>query len=151
MYDRTAVMPEICRQIASGKSLRDIGKIEGLPCVDTIMQWASEDREFSEQYARAMEVRHELMAAELLEIADKGSNDWMQSNDPENPGYSLNGEHIQRSRLRVDTRKWLLSKLAAKKYGEKVDLNVQGNLGIDMTVAEQAQSIRDQLRSKDSA
>ena len=117
----------------------------------TIMQWASEDQAFSERYARAMEARHERMAEEILAISDKGSNDWMESNDPENAGYRLNGEHVQRSRLRVDTRKWLLSKLAAKKYGDKLDMNVNGNLGNDMTVAETAQSSRDQLRTEDKS
>ena len=41
-------------------------------------------------------------------------------------GYQLNGEHVQRSKLRVDTRKWYLSKILPKKYGDKI--NVEGNL-----------------------
>lgn len=58
-------------------------------------------------------------ADELLDIADDGTNDWMLRNDDgENVSYSLNGEHVQRSRLRVDTRKWLLSKLIPA-YAEK--------------------------------
>ena len=53
-------------------------------------------------------------------------------------GWVLNGEHIQRSRLRVDTRKWYLSKLNPKKYGDKVDVTTKGKeitnpiLGIDI-------------------
>lgn len=60
-------------------------------------------------------------AEEIIEIADDGSNDWMERNDKDNPGFVANGEHIQRSRLRSDNRKWLLSKLAARKYGDKLE------------------------------
>ncbi len=40
--------------------------------------------------------------------------------DGQAAGWQLNGEHVQRSRLRVDTRKWILSKLAPKRYGDKL-------------------------------
>ncbi len=75
-----------------------------------------DDREgFSEQYARAREIQAFAIADELLEIADDGRNDWMQrrGND-ERGGWELNGEHIQRSRVRIDTRKWMLSKMLPK-------------------------------------
>jgi hypothetical protein len=54
----------------------------------------------------------------------------MDENDPENPGYRANGEHIQRSKLRVDTRKWFLSKLKPKVYGDKSAVELSGNLDI---------------------
>ena len=38
----------------------------------------------------------------------------------------VNGEAIQRSRLRVDTRKWILSKMVPKKYGTKVTAEITG-------------------------
>src|SRR3990172_7086066 len=63
-----------------------------------------------------------------MDISDDGTNDWMASNDPENPGYRVNGEHIARSRLRVDTRKWIASKLKPKKYGEKLDIAHSGSI-----------------------
>jgi hypothetical protein len=63
------------------------------------------------------------MAEQLLEIADDGTNDFVAD---KHGGTTLNMEHINRSRLRVDTRKWYLSKLAPKRYGEKVDVNVGG-------------------------
>jgi len=59
------------------------------------------------------------MADELFEIADDGSNDWMIKNEPENPGYAINGEHVSRSRLRLDTRKWALAKALPKIFGDK--------------------------------
>jgi len=61
------------------------------------------------------------MADELLEVADDGKNDWMERRDDEDKAsYVLNGEHVQRSRLRVDTRKWMLSKALPKVFGDKV-------------------------------
>lgn len=57
-----------------------------------------------------------------MEIADNGLNDWMERNAKEDKGWVANGEHIQRSRLRVDTRKWFLSKVLPKLYGDKLDI-----------------------------
>jgi hypothetical protein len=66
----------------------------------------------------------------LLEISDDGRNDWMQrrGND-ERGGWELNGEHIQRSRVRIDTRKWLLSKMLPKVYGDKSEVAGTGPNG----------------------
>jgi hypothetical protein len=50
----------------------------------------------------------------------------MSSNDPENPGYRFNGEHVMRARIRIDTRKWKLARMNAKKYGDKLDLGTNG-------------------------
>ena len=117
---------EICARLASGQSLRQICRDESMPCTATVLKWAREIPEFSEQYAKGRDALLEHWAEEITEIADDGSNDWMNNADPENPGYKLNGEHINRSRLRVDTRKWLLSKLAAKKYGDRVSAELSG-------------------------
>lgn len=67
------------------------------------------------------------MADELLEVADDARNDWMERQD-DNGGSSwkVNGEHIQRSRLRVDTRKWMLSKALPKVFGDKITQTVEG-------------------------
>lgn len=94
-----------------------------MPHESTVRSWAVSDYNgFYTQYARARDIGLDAMADEILDIADDGSNDWMAKNDPDNPGYSLNGEHSSRSRLRVDTRKWYLSKLAPKRYGDKTML-----------------------------
>ena len=57
-----------------------------------------------------------------LDIADDGSNDWVERKNADGSTTEVvNGEHIQRSRVRIDARKWLLSKLAPKKYGDKLE------------------------------
>lgn len=121
---------KICDRISSGESLRQVCRDESMPCTSTVMKWAREIEEFSQQYAKAREALLEHWAEEIMEIADDGSNDWMKRADKEGAiGYQVNGEHINRSRLRVDTRKWLLSKLAAKKYGDRVAAELSGPNG----------------------
>lgn len=114
----------ICERLAKGESLRSVCRDEGMPVEATVRGWALDDREgFSAQYARAREFQAHAIADELLEIADDGSNDWMAlhaKGDNASLGWELNGEHVQRSRLRSDTRKWLLSKMLPKLYGDKL-------------------------------
>jgi hypothetical protein len=64
------------------------------------------------------------IAEDLLAIADDGTNDYMEYEDKEGnaAGWRFNGEHVQRSRLRVDARKWLLSKLLPK-FADKPEPN----------------------------
>ena len=120
----------ICAEIMSGKGMREICSAEEMPGDTTVYRWLTENSAFREQYARAKEVAMDKMAEELLEIADDGQNDWMLRNVGEDQTYVLNGEHVQRSRLRADTRKWLMSKLAPKKYGDRqqVDHGVSDGL-----------------------
>jgi hypothetical protein len=120
---------KICALVAEGMSLRKVCLIEEMPSRDTVYQWIVKHDAFSDLYAKAKADGAIAMAEEILDIADDGSNDYMEmlaANGDESPGvaaYKLHGEHIQRSRLRVDTRKWLLAKLQPKKYGDKVDVN----------------------------
>jgi hypothetical protein len=69
------------------------------------------------------------MADELMEIADDGRNDWMERHGEEDPGWQVNSEHIQRSRLRVDARKWTLSKVLPKIYGDKQEIDHKSSDG----------------------
>jgi hypothetical protein len=105
----------ICSRIASGESMRSICRDEDMPVMSTVMLWLVDGKHltFSEQYAKARQIQAETLADELFDIADDGTNDWMEKHgqDGEVAGYALNGEAVARSRLRVDTRKWYLSKV----------------------------------------
>ncbi len=92
-----------------------------MPAKASVFRWLAnpENQSFRDQYARAREVQAETMAEELLEIADDARNDWMEAHAGEDAGWRANGENVQRSRLRVDARKWLMSKMAPKKYSER--------------------------------
>jgi hypothetical protein len=120
---------QICNLIAEGMSLRKICERPDMPSRPTVFDWIAKYESFSDQYAKAKRDGSIAWAEEILEIADDGTNDYMESlaKDGDSSAgvaaYKLNGENIQRSKLRVDTRKWLLSKIQPKKYGDKVDLN----------------------------
>jgi hypothetical protein len=113
----------ICAQLAEGISLRTVCLAEGMPDKSTVFKWLREIKEFSDQYARAKEESSDALVEEMLDISDDGTNDWMEQLDAEGKakGWRENGEAINRSRLRVDTRKWIASKLKAKKYGDKIE------------------------------
>jgi hypothetical protein len=122
---------EICAQLADGDSLRAVCNSDSMPSKSTVFRWLRTNEEFRDQYARAKEESADAMADEVLDIADDGTNDWMErlGKDGDSLGWQLNGEHVQRSKLRIDTRKFLMSKMKPKKYGDKVDLNVGGQEG----------------------
>lgn len=120
----------ICERIADGESLRSICADESMPSTSTVCKWLSEQPSFSEQYARAREMQADALFDEILEIADDGSNDWMERRDKEGEaiGWRENGEAMRRSQLRVEARKWMAGKLQAKKYGDKIDVNHSGSI-----------------------
>src|SRR4051812_6135696 len=115
----------ICALLAEGYTLRQIARELSFRSASAIVNWANEDAAFRERYVRAMELRSERMAEEIVEISDDGSNDWMKRQGLIVPDH----ENVQRSRLRVDTRKWLLSKMLPKKYGDRVTQEITGDAG----------------------
>lgn len=124
----------ICQRIIEGESVRAICRDPDMPCAAAVFRWLSIHKEFAEQYARAKEEGAESLADEIFDIADDGKNDWMERHGKDDAGWIANGENLQRSRLRVDVRKWYLSKIKPKKYGEKIEQNINGNLGLTVNV-----------------
>ena len=110
---------EICERLAMGQSLRTICESDDrFPAVSTVCLWNIDNRcGFSEQYARSRRSQAELLADEIFTIADDGSNDTYTDEDG---NTRTNQDVINRSRLRVDTRKWYLSKVLPKIYGDKL-------------------------------
>lgn len=92
---------------------------DDLPTSETVYEWRYKFPDFSSQYAAAKLKQADFMAEEIVGIADEGTNDWMETipADEQSIGWKLNGEHVQRSKLRIDTRKWLAAKLLPKTYG----------------------------------
>lgn len=118
-----SVADEICRRMAAGESLRQVCRSPEMPSASTVVDWARERPEFAAQYARAREALLEHWAEEIVDISDDGSNDWMEREGRDGRAETVvDHDHIARSRLRVDTRKWLLSKLAPRKYGDRLEL-----------------------------
>lgn len=119
----------ICERLASGESLRRICIDEEMPARSTVFKWLADNKDFSDQYARAKEVQLDAMAEEILDIADDTSNDTRTIRRGDAEVEVQNAEWVNRCRLQVDTRKWLMSKLAPKKYGDKVQAELSGANG----------------------
>jgi hypothetical protein len=144
-----AIAAEICQRIAEGETLNQICRSDHMPSRPTIVSWVLEDRSgFSDRYARARHMLLEHWSDEVVDISDDGSNDWMERNHGEDKqsSWTINGEHVQRSRLRVDTRKWLLSKLKPERYGDRVEHSgpqggpIQHQVGVSWMTEDQAKA-----------
>jgi hypothetical protein len=122
-----ALGEEICTKIAcSSKGIKALCKLnEHWPSHKTIYGWINIHKEFSELYARAKQYQIEVLVDEILSIADDTSNDYTTSEDGR---IVVNHEHIQRSKVRIDTQKWLASKLCPRLYGDRVQH--EGTVGI---------------------
>ncbi len=126
----------ILQRVADGESIRSICRDDAMPSLSAFFRWIVEKPEFKEQYDTATDVRAETIFEEALEIADtvligekvktSGEGDTLKTE-------TQTGDMVDRARLKVDTRKWFLSKLKPKRFGEKLDLNHSGNLEIGLT------------------
>ncbi len=114
-----ALAAKICERLAEGETLRSVCRDEKMPGKTTVLRWLGDEKntEFRDQYAHARDMQADSLFDEALEIADATSGDWITDKDGKKV---LDHEHVQRSRLRVDTRKWAAGKLAPKRYGDKV-------------------------------
>lgn len=137
----------ICTEIAtSSKSLRTICSKESMPNVSTVLNWLTKNKEFLEQYARAKEQQADFLAEEIIDISDDGSNDFMTITKGDESYEIENKEWTSRSKLRVEARKWVASKLKPKKYGDKLELD--GGLNVSKGLnAEQLQQLADKINS----
>lgn len=114
---------EICNKISTCSDGLKIlcSKNPHWPCRDTIYQWLKDHRFFSDLYAQAKRQQIEAIVDDILVIADDTSTDTLIKTNKDGEEYECsNNEWINRSRLRVDTRKWLAAKLAPRLYGENV-------------------------------
>jgi hypothetical protein len=106
----------ICERLASGESLRAICADDGMPDGKTVRNWLSDKPDFVLQYARAREDQAEAHADRIIEIADD---------------ETIDANH---KRIMVDARKWVASKLKPKRYGDKLDLEHKGEVGLTVNV-----------------
>lgn len=104
---------DICEQIAKGKSLVSICSQEDMPCYATVMNFLRNNSEFLDKYTRAREEQADYLADELISIAD-----------------SADESDYNAKKLRIETRKWIASKLKPKKYGERQQLDVDMKISV---------------------
>lgn len=117
---------EICERLANGESLRTItgtDRDDFMPAETTVRRWLAGSEEWNEefrrQYARARDAQADHYAEAIVDISDEAVSDAVE---------------VARNRLRMDARKWYASKLAPKKYGDKVALTGGGEGDAPMAI-----------------
>src|SRR3990167_1026711 len=122
---------KICERLMKGQSLIQICRDDDMPTLQTIMNWLNDERkkDFLYQYRHAREIQAEYLFDEMLEICDDASNDWIEIETKSGRKIDvIDNECVNRSKLRVETRKWYLSKVLPKKFGEKQTVEHTGSL-----------------------
>lgn len=113
------IAEEICTAVATStlgiKRLCEMNK--HWPNVNTVYEWRWKHKDFGDMYVQAKRHQAELMAEEIVDISDNDAYDYVTNEDGKE---IFNSEHVQRSRLRVDSRKWVACKLAPRLYGDRI-------------------------------
>lgn len=112
---------ELLARISTGESIRRICSEDQFPAAVNVFKFIYRHDDFRQRYETARAACQDWHADGLLEIADEGSGD------------------TQRDRLRVDARKWIMSKLQPKKYGDKLGLDHSGEMDINITLGGDAE------------
>src|SRR5690606_15983106 len=115
---RPYIADEICDRIAQGESLKSICSDKGMPSHTAVFSWLAKHPDFADKYARARERQADVLAEEIIAIADDYSPD----------------KDVNRDRLRIDARKWYAGKLRPKVYGDRqqIDANVDASLNVQI-------------------
>jgi len=144
---------KVCALLAEGMSMRKVAEQKGMPSKSSMFGWLAENDEFLDQYTRAKQEAADSLVEEMLEIADDEATtdliiDDVPVLDPETgkPYKILTSAGVQHARLRVETRKWISSKLKPKKYGDKVEQTHVGADGKDLNWTVEFVNANDKLK-----
>jgi hypothetical protein len=131
-----AVVATICDRLATGESLRSVCRDETMPGRQAVVAWLSRDPSFFERYSRARLAGLDEIADQLIEIADAA--------DGGDEGSAARASaQVQHAKLRIDTRKWLLSKLAPQRYGDRMQHEHTGDVVVTTRIQLSGASRRD--------
>jgi hypothetical protein len=143
-----ALAERVCELMIEGKSLREICEAPGMPARRNIFYWLRDHAEFRERYDVARMLQAEWWSHEILAIADDSSGDITINEHGERV---VDHENINRSRLRCDSRKWLLSKLLPQRYGDRVTADVTVRGGVKELTTEELLAIAGSAGEADGA
>ena len=124
------VETRIIEGLCDGIPLRELCRQDGMPSWRTVYDWISADEELAARIAHARELGFDAIAEDILDIADDGTNDWVERKRQDGSvDVVMDSEHVQRSKLRIETRLKLLAKWSPSKYGEKQTVDVGNKPG----------------------
>ena len=133
-----ALAAEICKRLAAGESLLKICEDPDsvFPSRQCIYEWVIDNREgFGDEYARARNIGLDVLAEQLLAIGGEAKPGVITVDKYDKLGRPITEtttkDTVDRDRLHVDTLKWYLSKLAPKRYGDKLQVEHSGNVSIE--------------------
>ncbi|MES2781730.1 MAG: ubiquitin carboxyl-hydrolase [Pseudomonadota bacterium] len=129
---RAKACEEILAKVKGGMSLRAAceGGDDWTPSEATFRSWCDSDTDLSAQYASAREARAEVIFEQCLAIADSQEGDVIKGPDG---GEQINHDAINRAKLRIDTRKWMLGKMQPKTYGDKQTVDLTGSFTVTIS------------------
>ncbi len=116
--DNQAIKDEICDRIAAGETLTAICEDVHMPKTSAISTWRKNDDQFEKHYLIARDCQSDRLRDELIDISDNTADQ----------DVKYGSTVVQRDKLRAETRKWLLSKELAHKYGEKMNVEHSGGV-----------------------
>lgn len=124
------LLASILDRVANGESLSSVCDAYDMPSRKSFFQWVKDNPEIQAKYEFAIQMRADKLAEDIIQIADDGLNDTYKD---ENGNTRTDQDVIARSRLRVDARKWLASKMAPKKYGDRSESEVKHTGAVELT------------------
>jgi hypothetical protein len=137
---------QICELLADGKTLRAACRQLGMADERSVRRWALDaDHPFAKQYEQARFVGYFAMADDIVDISDDSASDWIEREGKDGKSERvIDHENVQRSRLRTENRKWLLSKALPKVFGDKLELSGKDgrSLGDELGLSSEATLIK---------
>jgi hypothetical protein len=130
---RESIMADVCDLLSAGGSLQGACRQIEDAKFQTILDWVEKYPELAVHYAQARARGYQLLADEIITISDEA--EVAANYKGEDVTLQLDATAIARNRLRVDTRKWMLSKMLPKVYGEKLTTEITGSGGGPVTIA----------------
>ena len=126
---KDSTVKAICLRLSMGQSLNVICKLDKYPKKTTVYRWLQENEIFRDKYRHAREMQQENFLDEIIEIADDSKDDYIEKQGKNGSYTQLDAEHVQRSRLRIDTRKWVMERMSSRKYGPKSEVDHKSSDG----------------------
>lgn len=140
---------DICARVSDGESVRTLLLEKGMPSSKTFYEWLDNDSEKVKQYTRATNSRADKIFEDILVIADKQDNDVYEIEIDGKIIEKVDHNVINRNKLQVDARKWMVGKMNPKKYGDNkvIDLNVDDKKSTPEDRAARIEKLKEMLKN----